>query len=68
MKQHWLLNCRWKMQTYPRPVRRLPVLFIIVPHFVEVVLVKLSHKTRKVAVFEVLGKDMLGELFVLCAG
>jgi hypothetical protein len=36
-----------------------------VPHFVKVVLVKLSDKTRKVAVFKVLGQNVLRELLVL---
>jgi hypothetical protein len=34
----------------------------------EVIFVKLSDKARKVAVLEVLGEDVLSELFVLCAG
>jgi hypothetical protein len=53
------------MQTYPRSIWRLPVLLIVVPHFVEVVFVKLTDKAGKVAVFKVLGQDVLGELFVL---
>jgi hypothetical protein len=52
-------------KTYPRTVRRLSIFFIVVPHFVEVVLVELSNETRKVAVFEMLGKDMLCELLIL---
>lgn len=35
------------------------------PHFVEIILVELSDETREVAVFKMLGKDVLGELFVL---
>lgn len=34
-------------------------------HFVEVVFVQLAHEAREVAVLEVLGKDVLGELLVL---
>jgi hypothetical protein len=35
------------------------------PHFVEIILVELPDEARKVAMFEVLGKDVLGKLFVL---
>jgi hypothetical protein len=41
--------------TYPSAVWRLAVLLIVVPDFVEVILVQLSDKTREVAVLEVLG-------------
>jgi hypothetical protein len=54
---------QWK--TYPGTVWRLSVFLIVVPHFVEIVLVELSDKTRKVAVLKVLGQDVLGKLFVL---
>jgi hypothetical protein len=37
------------------------------PDLVKVVLVQLAHKTGKVAVFEVLGQDVFGELLVLRA-
>lgn len=35
------------------------------PYFVKVVLVELSNETGKVAVFEVLGQDVLGKLLIL---
>ena len=63
--QDLIADSRPDMLTYPGPIRRLAVLFIVVPHFVEVVLVQLSDETRKVAVFEMLGQDVLSELFVL---
>jgi hypothetical protein len=39
--------------TNPSAVWRLPVLLVIVPHFVEVVLVELPHETSEVAMLEV---------------
>jgi len=36
------------------------------PHFVEVVLVQLSYKTREIAVLEVFRENRFGELLVLC--
>ena len=41
--------------TYPSAVWRLPVFLVIVPHFVEVVLVELPNETSEVAVLEVFG-------------
>jgi hypothetical protein len=41
--------------TYPGAVWRMPTLFVVVPHFMEVIFVQLSDKARKVAVFEVFG-------------
>lgn len=41
--------------TYPSAVWRLPILLVIVPHFVEVVLVELPNETSEVAVLEVFG-------------
>jgi len=35
------------------------------PHFVEVILVKLADETCKVTVFEVFRQDRLGELLIL---
>lgn len=35
--------------------------------FVEIVFVELTHETGEVAVFEVLGQDMLREFFILSA-
>ncbi len=52
--------------TYVSPVRGITIL-LIVSHFMEVILVQLPHKACKVAVLEVLGKDGLGELFILWA-
>lgn len=52
-------------EAYPRTIGRLPILFIVVAHFVEIVFVELAHKTGKVAVLEVLGEDMFRKLFVL---
>ena len=40
-------------QSYSDAVRRGAALLIVVSHFVEVVLVKLAHETREVAVLEV---------------
>jgi len=51
--------------TYPRPVWRLPIVFVVVPHFVEIILVQLSDETGKVAVLEVLGEYVLSELLIL---
>jgi len=50
--------------TYIPTVWRLAA-FLIVPHFVKVVLVQLSDETGEIAVFEVLGEDILCEFFVL---
>jgi hypothetical protein len=52
---------------FPRTssVRRHAALFIVVPDFVEIVFVELTHETGKVAVLEVLGQDMLCEFLVL---
>lgn len=41
--------------TYPSAIRRLPVFLIVVPHFVEVVLVQLADEASEVAVLEVFG-------------
>jgi hypothetical protein len=54
-----------KYKTYTWPVRRLSVFFIIVTDFVEIVLVQLADETGKVAMFEVFGKYVFGELLVL---
>ena len=35
----------------------MPALFIVVPHFMEIILVELAHETCEVAVFEVFGED-----------
>ena len=52
-------------KAYPGSIGRLPIFLIVVSDLVKIVLVKLAHKTGKVAVLEVLGEDVLGELFVL---
>lgn len=51
--------------SYARPVRRVPTLFVVVPHFVEIVLVELAHKAREVAMLEVFWENRFGESFVL---
>jgi hypothetical protein len=51
--------------TYPRPIGRLPILFVVMTNFVEIVFVQLPDKTSKVAVFEVLGQYVFCKLFVL---
>lgn len=51
--------------TYAWAVRRLPRLLIVMPHFVEVVLVQLANKTGEVAVLEMFREDVLGEFLVL---
>lgn len=43
----------------------MPTLFIVVSHLVEVILVELAHEAGEVAMFEMFGKDRLGEPFVL---
>ena len=48
-----------------RPVRRLPCFFIVLAHFVKIVLVELADETGEVAVFEVFGEDGFGEFFAL---
>lgn len=51
--------------SYPWAVRRLSCIFIVVAHFVEIVLVQLADKACEVAVFEMLRQDGLGEPLVL---
>lgn len=59
-------NQSWGVEvTNIRPVRRLPCFFIVLAHFVEVVLVELADETGKVAVFEVFGENGFGEFFAL---
>lgn len=43
------------LASYAWPVRRCASIFVVVPHFVKVVLIELAHEARKVAVFEVFG-------------
>lgn len=43
--------------THSGTVGRCSILLVVMPHFVEVVLVQLSDKAREVAVFEVLRED-----------
>lgn len=50
---------------YIRTIWGLPILLVILTNFMEIVLVQLTDKTRKVAVLEVSGKDGLGEFFAL---
>lgn len=47
-------------------VRRFAI-FFVVPDFVEIIFVQLSHKTGEVTVFEMLRQDSLGKLLVLYA-
>lgn len=51
--------------TYTGTVGRLAGLFVVLAHFVKVVLVELAHEAGEVAVLEVLRQDGLGELFAL---
>ena len=50
---------------YPRAIWGVAILFIVMPDFMEVVLVQLADKARKVAVLEMLRQNGLGEAFVL---
>lgn len=54
-----------KMPTYILPVRRLPTLLVILADLVKVILVQLADETGEIAVFEMLGKDGLGEFLAL---
>ena len=54
--------------THSWAVRRLAVVLIVVPHFVEIVLVQLPDEAGKVAVLEVLREDVLCEFLVLDGG
>ena len=54
--------------TYSWPIRRLPILFVVMTDFVEIVFVQLADETSKVAVFEMLGKYVFCELLVLSVG
>jgi hypothetical protein len=51
--------------TYTSAIGRHAALFIVVPDFVKVIFVQLTHETGKVAVLEVLGQDVLCKLLVL---
>lgn len=55
-------------KAYPRSIGRLPIFFIVVADFVEIIFVQLAHKTGKVAVLEVFGEYVFGKLFVLARG
>lgn len=52
-------------KTYPDTVRRCSSLLIVVPYFMKVILVQLTYKAGKVAVFEMFRQDVLGEFLVL---
>lgn len=58
------LQTLWR-SAYTGSVRRMPRLFVIVSHLVEIVLVKLSNEAGEIAMLEVFGKDRLGESFIL---
>jgi hypothetical protein len=51
--------------TYSWSIGRLPILFVVMTDFVEIVFVQLADETSKVAVFEMLGKYVFCELLVL---
>jgi len=53
--------------THACTIWRLPVLLIVVSHFVEIVLVQLSDERGEITVLEVLRQDMLGKLLILGA-
>ena len=50
---------------YPWTIRRACTLFVIVPYFMEIVLVELTDKTGEVAVLEMLRKNGFRELLIL---
>lgn len=52
--------------TYPGSIWRLAAFLVVVPNFVKIILVQLTHETGKVAVLEMLGQDGFGKAFVLC--
>ena len=58
-------NPAGKGATYPGSVRRLAALLVVVPYFVEVILIQLSHKAGKVAMLEVFRKNGFGEALIL---
>ena len=58
-------RCEHSIVTYADAVGRVTAFFVVVPYFVEVVLVELSDEASEVAVFEVLGQDGFGKLLVL---
>lgn len=43
----------------------MSILFIVVSHLMEVVLIKLAHEAGEVAMFKMFGQDRLGEPFIL---
>lgn len=43
----------------------MPILFIVVSHLVEVILIELAHEAGEIAMLEMFGKDRLGEPFIL---
>lgn len=55
-------------KTYPGPVGRLSVFFIVMTNFVEIVFIQLTDKTSKIAMLEVLWEYMFCEFFVLVHG
>ena len=52
-------------KTCPCTIWRMSALFIVVSHLVEVILVELANKTRKIAVLEMLREDGFCESFIL---
>lgn len=63
--RQYMWRCRKKSATHPCSVRRLSVLFVVVPHFVKVIFVQLSNKTGKIAVLEMLWQYVFREFFIL---
>ena len=54
----------WK-HAYILTVWGLSILFVVLSHFVKIILVELSHKTGEIAVFEMFGQDSLGKFLAL---
>lgn len=51
--------------SYSRSIWRLPSIFIVVSHFMEVVFIQLADKAGEIAMFEMFRQDGLGKSFVL---
>lgn len=52
--------------TYPCSIRGCASVFVVVSHFVKVVLVQLTDEAGKVAMLEMLRKDVFGKFLILC--
>lgn len=53
------------LRAYTWPIGRMSCFLVVVADLVKVILVQLAHEAGKVAVLEMLGKDVFGESFVL---